>query len=211
MPLLFKKQVSQSTRIAVWAIHEEEEKLLQLLPPLKTAEKELLKKISFKPRRLEWLASRVLIYQMTGVYPETGYFENGQPFIVRHREHVSISHTKGYAAVSVSCDSTPGIDIEFPSPRITKVAGRFLNQKKETFLRPELKEKQLGLIWCAKEAIFKKAGQPGLIFKDQIITTPFFPENDEGSFEAKLYLKEVEYDIKLKYYCTDDFYLVWLL
>lgn len=210
MPLLFKKQVRKSTRIAVWAIREEEETLRQLLPPLKAAEKKHLEKISYKPRRLEWLASRLLIHQMTGFYPGTRYLGNGQPYISQCREHVSISHTRGYAAVSISDDSVPGIDIEFPSARIQKVAKRFLNDKEKNFLDPDLIEKQLGLIWCAKEAIFKKAGQPGLIFKDQIITNPFVPKSHEGQISATLHIAGNTEKIKLEYLIDQDFYLVWI-
>ncbi|WP_462316958.1 4'-phosphopantetheinyl transferase family protein [Marinilabilia sp.] len=211
MPLLFKKKVSKSTRIAVWAIQEEEEVLLQLLPPLRTADKEHLDKISFIPRRLEWLASRVLIHQMTGLYPETRYHQNGQPYISNCPEFVSISHTKGYAAISLSTITFPGIDIEFPSHRIEKVAKRFLNESEKSFLDPAYTQKQLGLIWCTKEAIFKKAGTPGLVFKNQIIARPFIPKSQEGQLSASLQLTSTHEDINLEYLISQDFYLVWIL
>lgn len=209
MPLTFEKQTSETSRLAVWNITEEENEFLGMLPLLNKPEEEFLKRISYKPRRLEWLASRVLIYNLTGLYPETRYNDNGQPFVSRCSENISISHTRNYAAIALSKRTIPGVDIEQPSPRIKKVSSRFLNEVEKEFISDINNEKQVGLIWCAKEAIFKKTGQPGLIFKEQILVDPFVPQT-EGSFSAKLLIADKMTSISLNYRVeSDNYYLVW--
>ncbi len=211
MPALFEKRVKPGLRVAVWEIKETEQELLKLLPPLRTEEKTFLERISFGPRKLEWLASRALIFQQTGIYPASRYKDNGQPFLTECNEKISISHTRGFAATALSTEETPGIDIEYPSPRIEKVSERFLHSNESNFIAASnLRQHQLGLIWCLKEAIFKQVGIPGLNFKDQIITHPFNPETREGKITASVQISENQKrTITLNYIIHEDFYLTW--
>jgi len=213
MPVFFEKKVTPHLRIAVWEISETEKELLQLLPPLKKEEEDFLGKISFAPRKLEWLASRVLIYRLTGIYPASGYKDNGQPFLTGCDEKISISHTKGFAAIALSTEKMPGIDIEYPSHRIEKVSNRFLHEDETRFLSTTgLKTRQLGLIWCLKEAVFKQSGSPGLNFKEQIKTRPFIPTSDEGEISASVMSGgNQSKTVNLEYLIRRDFYLAWTL
>ena len=64
--------------------------------------------------------------------------------------HVSISHTVGYVAVILSRDYEVGIDIEYVSERVGRIAARFLrNDENFTDCR------QLLTAWCAKETMYK--------------------------------------------------------
>ncbi|PRZ02185.1 4'-phosphopantetheinyl transferase superfamily protein [Marinilabilia salmonicolor] len=214
MPVLFKKQEGSTPLTVVWKISETEEELIKILPPLKDEEKIFLSRLSFPARRLEWLASRILIHLVTGHYPAARYKDNGQPFLVDCNDKISISHTKGYAAISVSKDKIPGVDIEYPSSRIEKVMNRFLHPEEKAFLSNNsvLKERQLGLIWCLKEAVFKQCGIPGLIFKEQIISQPFTPEDDSGIFLARVAHRAQPPEVlNLQYFIHQDFYLAWTL
>jgi phosphopantetheinyl transferase len=213
MPVLFEKRVNPNLRIAVWEITENEEELVQLLPPLKNEEKTFLERISFSPRKQEWLASRVLIFRQTGIYPASRYKDNGQPLLIGCNEKISISHTRGFAAIALSTGEMPGIDIEHPSSRIEKVSDRFLHPEETRFLSSDiLKTRQLGLIWCLKEAIFKKSGTPGLNFKEQILTHPFSPESCEGQITASVMPKNTQKStIHLEYLIQQRFYLAWTI
>lgn len=209
MPLLFESRETDPVRIAVWKITEGEEDFLQMLPKLAPSDSDFLSGISWQPRRLEWLASRVLLHRMTGFYPDVCYKENGQPEMSMCNEHISISHTRDFAAIALSTQDTPGIDIERPSSRIGKVKNRFLNDQEKEFISPNTEDEQLGLIWCAKEAIFKKAGQKGLNFREDIIISPFTPK-EKGHFSASLFPGwEQETGIELYYIKRDEFYLAW--
>ena len=211
MPLLFENRLSASIRTAVWEIAESEETLLQMLPTLTPIHSRFLDKISCQPRRLEWLASRVLLHQLTGLYPEVCYNEKGQPEMVGCHEYISISHTREFAAVALSPWFVPGIDIERPSPRIEKVKDRFLNEHEKNFISSYTEKEQLGLIWCAKEALFKKAGKKGLNFRENIIISPFYPE-EEGRISAFLRTSDDDdTEIALNYLNRNDFYLAWTI
>ncbi len=208
MPLIFKNQINNYTRIAVWQISEKEEILIDMLPVLKSPEKKFLNNISHLPRRLEWLASRVLIYKLTGLYPATQYNDNGQPVVSDCHENISISHTIGHAAILLSEKSVPGIDIEYPSARIEKVSGRFLNSEEKNYISKMERNHQLGIIWCVKEAIFKQTGHPGLIFKNHIIVDSFTPESS-GTLWATVFVEGNEKRVQLGYYIDASYYLVW--
>ncbi|SFE23785.1 4'-phosphopantetheinyl transferase family protein [Thermophagus xiamenensis] len=209
MAIVFEQTNNNSTRIAVWEISENEEELLNLLPPLENKEEKFLQNISNASRRKEWLASRVLIYQLTGLYPAIGYNESGQPYLINSCDNLTISHTKGYAAIGLSQKTIPGIDIEYPSDRIRKVSDRFLNTAEQQFIQEQYFDIQLGLIWCAKEAVYKAAGHPGISFKEQIIVSPFIPHNSQGSFVATFHSQNQTQPFSLNYHLTKDYYLVW--
>lgn len=210
MPVLFEKQTTRNTRVALWKITEEDEALLQMLPSLQKREKGILGKIKNQHKRSEWLASRLLIYNLTGLYPEILYNNNRQPILGNSSKNISITHTIGYAAIALSDKTVPGIDIEYPSQRIEKVSHRFLSNVEKQFISATEKEKQLGLIWCAKEAVYKKAGEPRLIFNEQIVITPFVPKAC-GTIQANLFGGGKKVNIELEYNIDNNFYLVWTL
>ena len=211
MPLLLEQGDRASVHIAVWRITESEEELANMLPPLALQEQTYLEKISWKPRRIEWLASRLLIYRLTDLYPEICYNQNGQPSVSHCRENISISHTHGYAAVALSARFMPGIDIERPSPRIGKVKNRFLHNEEKEYLEPAFEDQQLGLIWCTKEAIFKKTGQKGLNFHQDILVSAFHPQK-EGFLSVTRYPHSKDQSfIQLQYLNKPEFYLVWTI
>ncbi|MGQ1890796.1 4'-phosphopantetheinyl transferase family protein [Thermophagus sp. OGC60D27] len=209
MALVFDTTDFSHPRVAVWEITETEQDLLNLLPPFRKEEADFLQKISHPPRRMEWLASRVLIHHLTGLYPATAYKENGQPYIKGCHEHISISHTKDYAAIVLSEETIPGVDIEYPSDRIRKVSDRFLNEKEKAFISEPYSDLQIGLIWCAKEAIYKAVGIPGLIFKDQIIISTFHPDGDQGVLKATLKTPSRKQQFQIHYRIEKNYFLVW--
>ncbi len=208
MPIVFEHRPDRNTHVSVWKITETRETLMALLPPLAPAERLMLERMSFEPRQLEWLASRILTHQMGQCYPEVTYNHCGQPTLKHPALKISISHTRGYAAVAVSSSHIPGIDIEYPSSRIEKVANRFINASEAAFISEQHKSAQLAIIWCAKEAIFKMAGRPGLIFKNDIILDPFVPQK-EGNLTATLHRGNEYQSVRLEYTITDDYYLVY--
>lgn len=64
--------------------------------------------------------------------------------------HVSISHTKGWAAMIVSGSHRSGVDMEYMSDRVNRVASRFLrDDEPQDTLEGKL------ITWCAKEAAYK--------------------------------------------------------
>lgn len=95
MPLLMKHT---GPLWGIWKIEEPSEVLLALLQNRKEYLPQL-ELIRTEQRRREWLASRVLLQELTGGSALIAYHPNGAPYLSGSSLHISISHTKGYAAV----------------------------------------------------------------------------------------------------------------
>lgn len=93
---------------------------------------------------------------------EIGHEESGKPILKDW--HISISHTKGYAAVLLSKNHEVGIDIEYVSERVKRIADRFLRPDEQA-------ENTIDLLlhWCAKEAVYKLYSEQDLTFQQMKI------------------------------------------
>ena len=202
MPTVFYINKETENIVSVWKITENEDKLIKMLPYSDKIISEV-KKYRNHSKKLEWLASRVLLYKYTGIIPDVKYTETGQPYIQGFNNNISITHTAGYAAVTIS-ESKAGIDIECPHERIKKIAERFIHPEEFCFIPHDEEVNYFTLIWCAKETLFKMINKTGIIFNKELIIMPFKIEN-EGILKAKAFQSEY----LLSYIITSDFILVW--
>ena len=88
----------------------------------------ILNRYKSEGRKSEWLSVRVLLKELTGSEPDILYHDNGAPYLPESSLHISISHTKGFAAVLLSPNKPVGIDIEYRSERIHRIKSRFLSE-----------------------------------------------------------------------------------
>lgn len=83
---------------------------------------------------------------------------DGAPELVGSDMHISISHSRGYAAVALHPSQRIGVDIEEPRPeQLARVAKRFLSAAEAPVWSADLLA-----AWTIKEAVYKAAGTPGL-------------------------------------------------
>lgn len=93
--------------------------------------------------------------------------EAGRPFI--NGINISISHTVsktgGWAAIMLSGNHNVGIDIEYRSERIMKIASRFLRAD-------EYPQSVVGHLvnWCAKEAVYKLRSDENLTYQQMRVS-----------------------------------------
>lgn len=87
-----------------------------------------------------------------------GHEESGKPTL--DGWYVSISHTKGYAAALLSRKHEVGIDIEYTSDRVSRIASRFLRADEQ----PQTVAEQL-VYWSAKETMYKLYSEDKLEFQ----------------------------------------------
>src|SRR5690554_357010 len=78
MPLLFEQEKKGEGRLAVWHINETENELLQLLPMEPNLAGQL-QGIGHPEKRREWLASRILLHQLTGNTQALVYLSGDSP------------------------------------------------------------------------------------------------------------------------------------
>ena len=180
MPLLRHDRLTDITaELGIWEITEPElwfmEELL-LYPP------ELRQLGDIKGRRrVEWLAARQLVHQMSGRETRGAFVkdEYGKPHLDQSDWHISISHSNELAA-AIASPQLCGIDIQFIVPKITRLAHKFLCPPEAASIRPDTELDQLHFYWGAKEALYKAHGRRKLDFIDHIKVQPIACDQPTG-------------------------------
>lgn len=163
------REVYPGVSLGLWQMDESPEQLFDLYPHLLSYRSSLDDKYKNDGRKLEFLAIRALMYEMLrvngaskGLLSHAGDFtHNGQGKPLFRGYHVSISHTKGYAALILSKKSEVAVDIEYMSDRVERIASKFLRKDE----RADSLDTKL-VHWCAKETVFKLFSEENLLFED---------------------------------------------
>lgn len=227
MPIVFRKSITAGTELSIWRI---EESAGQLYGKLQLDEREKAVFDSFgnqHKRSLHWLGSRVLLRTLlnTDKYINLKIDEHRKPYLANLPHQVSISHSHDFAAVMVSLNGPVGIDIEQISPKIEKIANRFLLPEELAFIdgrtdapgtgragmHPVTAEARLNYLyacWSIKEAIYKWYGKGGLAFLGGIILEPFRLE-DEGRVTARVRLNGGWINMEAWYKEFEGYMLAW--
>lgn len=142
--------------IAIWHITETASELHALLGT--HCYDAHLATLTHEGRRAEWLAVRLLVSLILGRDKEVAYHPTGRPYLTDGSYHISISHTRGYAAIAYHRSAPIGIDIEYISARVERIAPRFTHVSEAAYLDvapADQRSKQLLINWSAKEALYK--------------------------------------------------------
>jgi phosphopantetheinyl transferase len=181
MPLFFQQVIDDTTQLALWKIEEEETFFSQHVP--------LQRSITHPHKRLQHLAGRYLLKYLFPDFPISliQIADTRKPYLKDEAYHFSISHCGDYAGVIVSKNRKVGIDIELFTPKIERIAHKFVtnsewaivsgNGKRETSdvsggepmvnsewsmegnaLSTSQRVNMLTLLWSCKEALFKWYG-----------------------------------------------------
>ncbi len=150
--------------ITVWQITESEKELLTLLPDDRHYGEEASRLFRAESRRREWLAVRVMLHRLLGEEVSICYREDGSPYLLGSPLHVSISHTKNFAALALHSESV-GIDIESLGGQALRLVDKFLNAEEQPLLLGDNAENLAVETWSAKETAFKffGTGNPDLL------------------------------------------------
>lgn len=212
MPLHQKETLADGLVLGIWKIEESEEQFQHILTPMEFSA--ACGQVHAPGRRLERCAVRALLRVLTGIQSEIKYEECGRPFIERQACRLSISHTKGWAAIALHPSRLPGIDIEHPSPRILRVREHVFNPSEMESLTeqagPQDEEVFSTLYWCAKEAVFKIIGKAVYDYRHGINIPPF-PKAKEGVFPVETPGYQENRVLTVSYKIEKDFVLAWSL
>ena len=154
----------------------------------------------------EWLATRVLLYELLGREVTILYHDNGSPYLSDGSYNISISHSRDYVAVLLSPSMHVGVDIEGVSERIYKIKERFVDESEYVAEDNELIH--LLLHWSAKETLFKLMNESEVDFKEHLRIMPFVPEQ-EGVFEAMELKTLSRKKFQVHYGVYKDLVLTW--
>lgn len=175
MPLFKTINPNSQTIVKIWKITESYDELMQKVR-LKPKSLQRVLKMKSGLHQCGFLSVRCLIAEFGYSDVDLHYNENGKPYL-EDGKHISITHSFNYSAVIVS-ESIVGIDIEKQRPIITKIASKFVGYEFE-YLKEDYKDyvKELTVIWCAKESLYKLFATHGLSFKQNILVIPFTLED----------------------------------
>lgn len=202
-----KTEILPDCHLGVWEITEDFDSLYSMVD-LATVEKTKLDSFKNISRKVEWLSVRALVKNMLGKDTRILYNAENKPFVRGNTHNISISHSKDLTAVLISKDKRVGIDLEYMSGKISKVADKFLNEQERITEDPELKKYHLYLHWCAKEAMYKICDKQDINFRDGLTISPFDPE-ESGFMTGYAVNGTGKEAFELEYLQHEDYALVW--
>lgn len=175
MALVNIREVYPQVSLGLWQMDETQEQLYKQYPWLEKYRADLEKRYKNDGRKLEFLAVRVLLHEMLlmqgcsesqmAKIGEITHRPDGKPLL--HGYQISISHTKGYAALVLSKTHPVAVDIEHFSDRVERIASKFLRKDEQASGLDELL-----VHWCGKETVFKLFPDDQLQFS-QMRVKPF--------------------------------------
>lgn len=210
MPLSLHHGIEPVGEIGIWDIEEPEDWFLSRLD-LKAPEAAQFHKLKGR-RRLEWLAARQLVHQMSG-RGERALFqkdEHGKPYLVDSPFQISISHSHDKAA-AIAAPDVVGIDIQYWVPKIERLAKRFLNTTELAHLATDPEERlfQLHVLWGAKESLYKAYGRRQLDFCQHMVVGPVNGEGREGKVRGRVSKAAYQQQFSITYQSVGSYILVY--
>lgn len=201
--MLILKETIENLTWGIWKIDEDIDTLFSMLD--NTSELIALKeKIQSESRLKEKVAVRVLLKNLTGSEKPIHYQDNGKPYFNDRLTHISISHTKNYAAVVLSETQDIGIDIEYISDRVKRIQSKFIGEAE--YIDTENEIIHLLLHWSAKESIYKVLDREGIDLKKDLIIDKFAPDTN-GLFYAHEKYTKVNMRFTIQYFTTKEYVL----
>lgn len=159
MSLIKIENITPDVRLGLWKIDESVDEMLRSDAALQRVYPSMSAYRS-EARKRERLAVYALLYAMTG----------DEAMVIRHNEdgkpmvdgfHISVSHTRGYAALILSEHAEVAVDIEWRSDRVEKVVHKFVREDED-----KSSLDMLLVNWSAKETVYKFFSEQDLQYFD---------------------------------------------
>ncbi len=193
-------------RVGIWHITESADELFSLIPSV--YREEALTRFSAPERIREFAAVRVLLHMLEPEAARISYHPSGRPFLADDALHLSISHTRGYAAIALSETVPVGIDIEQAGHRAWRLRDRFVGPAE---VCPD--EWSALLHWSAKETAFKMMDCSAVDFVEHLHVSglgdgsPTKEPDAQRTFTVRTTHPEHQGDYTLSYWSHPDFVL----
>lgn len=178
---MFYSEDTSLYRCGIWKMDENEVQLRELLE-----KNEIPTPFTNPKKRIEFLSVRVLAMKM-GIDPTSiDYQASGKPYLKNSDTSISISHTKGYAAIVLCLMETIGTDIEQKTERILKIRHKFMRPDEEKIVAERGKDPLTSILlhWSAKESLFKAIPDEGVDFIKELQITNFTTPSEKGHFNG---------------------------
>lgn len=207
MGCISKHYLNEFTILGVWKIEEDLKTLLGQVV-LDNDDKKKYKLFASTSRKLEFLSVRALLSELLGKDARIVYNKNNKPFLKNGSHFISISHSNRLTAILLSTNEKVGIDLEYMSANISRIAFKFINRKEKITRDTESQRYHLYLHWCAKEALYKICDKEGISIKKNITIEPF-DVRDSGEIKGKVRTDKINDTFDLFYTRYDNYAIVW--
>ncbi len=203
-----KENFDDGAVLGVWSITESIAELIDLLPKSQQLyARENIANIKSKHRILEWLATRVLLFNLLGDEKTIVKNSVGKPYLSDNSFNISISHTKNkLVAILLHKQRVVGVDIEVISDRVTNIFNRFISEKEFTDTTQTTIHQLLH--WSAKEVMFKMMNENEINFKEHLFISPFYPLK-KGIMTAQEFKTERRQLFRIYYEVHPTYVLTW--
>ncbi len=210
MPLIFRKQLDNSTELAVWERIEEDQFFISSLQMTKQEEKDLENMRSH--RQKEWLTSRYLLNIICPsecrllIQKDT----MGKPTLEHNTYNISISHSRNHIAV-IKSNKLVGIDIQHEEEKIVRIQHKFISEREHSMIDPNHLLSSYHIFWGAKECMYKAYGKREIEFRDHMHLYPF--KYYQTQLELSGWLRKSETDQNYNIYTDklDHYYLSYAI
>lgn len=172
MGLILNEFVESDCQLGVWEINEDFETIYSKVS-LTDEEKNTLFDFKNENRKIEWLSVRALLNSLLERDSRIVYNEEHKPFLFDNSHNISISHSNRLTSVLLSKNKRVGIDLEFMSHRISRIAHKFINEQEQITSDKTLEKLHLYIHWCAKEALYKICDKQNINFRNNLTIKPF--------------------------------------
>jgi siderophore (surfactin) biosynthesis regulatory protein len=193
--------------IGFWLIEETEDELITLLGN-RSDLLDAMASFSSEKRRLEFVATRVLLKNMLKEEKTIAYTPDGYPFLTDNSYNISISHTGKYVGIILNKYRKVGIDIEKISDKVLRVRDKYLSEYEQNFVEKNNAKVHLTLMWCAKEAVYKIVNNIKIDSINQICISPFIPYI-EGTMEVQETYTDQKSEFVVNYRVEPSVCKVW--
>jgi phosphopantetheinyl transferase len=167
MPIILSETPKPNVIWGLWQITETETELRKRTL-FSEADEAYLKTLTNPARRLQTLSCRALLQQLLHMYnvPYKGIMkdiETGKPYLIDCDWHVSFSHSRAISSAIVHRNAPVGIDIELLQEKLQRIQTKFLSEEEMAWADNNVD--RLGMLWSAKEAIYKQLSAKGVTLK----------------------------------------------
>ncbi len=141
-------------------------------------------------RRSHFLAAREALEAIRPGLAALIQYDGDRPYV--EMGHMSLSHGGHHACAVFHAFAAVGVDVEGPRPQLQRIAGKFLHTEERAFLEGTTSDWGLRMAWGAKEAVYKAAKTPGLVFAEdiRILQWPSLDQNDPAKAPMRVRLAD---------------------
>jgi 4'-phosphopantetheinyl transferase EntD len=207
MGVIVREHFNDDVEFGVWEITEDYDSLRS---ELHLDEKDIVTVESFRnhQRKLEWLSVRTLLKEMLGKESKIVYGPERKPYLHNNSYNISISHSKNLTAILMSKKKRVGLDLEFMSAKILRIADKFLRPEELDFIQKDNELYHLYLHWCAKEALYKICDKVDINFVTNLNIEPFTPK-ENGLIVGMVNNSYMNEKFTLNYFKLKNYSIVW--